>query len=34
MYEIIENISFTEEELTEIQTAFTQSGMFAVYTLS
>jgi hypothetical protein len=31
--EIIENISFTEEELAEIQTAFTQSGMFAIYTL-
>ena len=31
--EILLNISFTDSELTEIQTAFTESGMFAVYTL-
>ena len=30
---ILENISFTSEEFAEIQTAFTQSGMFAIYTL-
>lgn len=33
LFEIMENIPFTEEELEEIQTAFTESGMFAVYTL-
>ena len=33
LLEIVENITFTEEELAEIQTAFTQSGMFAIYTL-
>ena len=32
--EIIDNISFTQEELDEIQTIFTESGMFAVYTLA
>ena len=31
--EIVSGIPFTPEELGEIQTAFTQSGMFAVYTL-
>ncbi len=31
--EIVSGIAFTEEELAEIQAAFTQSGMFAVYTL-
>ena len=33
LLEIVENITFTTEELAEIQTAFTQSGMFAIYTL-
>jgi len=33
LLEIIENITFTAEELAEIQEAFTESGMFAVYTL-
>ena len=33
LLEIVENITFTEEELAEIQTAFTRSGMFAIYTL-
>lgn len=33
LFEIIENIPFTPEELAEIQTEFTNSGMFAVYTL-
>lgn len=33
LLEIVENIIFNEEELAEIQTAFTQSGMFAIYTL-
>ena len=31
--DIISGIAFNEEELAEIQTAFTQSGMFAIYTL-
>jgi hypothetical protein len=31
--DIISSIEFTAEELAEIQTAFIQSGMFAVYTL-
>jgi hypothetical protein len=31
--EIVSSIEFTAEELGEIQEAFTQSGMFAVYTL-
>lgn len=31
--DIISGITFNEEELAEIQTAFTQSGMFAIYTL-
>jgi len=31
--EIVSDIAFTAEELAEIQTAFTQSGMFAIYTL-
>jgi len=34
LLEILENISFTEEELEEIETAFTDSGMYSVYTLS
>lgn len=34
LLEFIANIPFTEEELQEIQRAFTESGMFAVYTLS
>ena len=33
LIEIVSGIPFTPEELTEIQEAFTQSGMFAVYTL-
>ena len=33
LLEIVENITFTTEELAEIQTAFTQSGMSAIYTL-
>jgi hypothetical protein len=31
--QIVSGIPFTTEELTEIQGAFTESGMFAVYTL-
>jgi hypothetical protein len=31
--EIVSGIAFNAEELAEIQTAFTQSGMFAIYTL-
>jgi hypothetical protein len=31
--EIISSIPFTPEELAEIQEAFTESGMFAIYTL-
>jgi hypothetical protein len=31
--EIVSGIAFTTEELEEIQIAFTQSGMFAIYTL-
>jgi hypothetical protein len=31
--EIVSGIAFTAEELTEIQTVFTQSGMFVIYTL-
>ena len=31
--DIISGITFTTEELAEIQTAFTQSGMFTIYTL-
>ena len=31
--DIISGIAFTTEELAEIQTAFTQSGMFVIYTL-
>jgi hypothetical protein len=34
LLEIIENISFTDEELAEIQTVFKNSGMHSVYTLS
>lgn len=33
LLEILSSISFTAEELAEIQLAFTESGMFAVYTL-
>jgi len=33
LLEIVSSIVFNAEELAEIQTAFTQSGMFAVYTL-
>ena len=33
LLEIVENITFTTGELAEIQTAFTQSGMSAIYTL-
>ena len=33
LLEIVENITFNAEELAEIQTAFTKSGMFAIYTL-
>lgn len=31
--EIIENIPFTQEELAEIQSAFTEGGLYSVYTL-
>ena len=31
--EIVSGIAFTPEELAEIQEAFTESGMFAIYTL-
>lgn len=34
LIDIMSNISFTAEELEEIETAFTESGMFAIYTLS
>jgi hypothetical protein len=34
LLEIIENIPFSEAELGEIQEVFTNSGMFAVYTLA
>ena len=34
LLEILSAISFTAEELAEIQQAFTENGMFAVYTLS
>jgi hypothetical protein len=34
LLEIINNISFTEEELSEIQKVFNKGGMFAVYTLT
>jgi hypothetical protein len=33
LLEIVENIPFTAEELAEIQEVFTESGMFAIYTL-
>jgi hypothetical protein len=33
LLEILENIPFTEEELLEIQTAFTNSGMYSIYSL-
>lgn len=33
LFEIIENTSFTEEELGEIQSAFTNAGMYSIYTL-
>jgi hypothetical protein len=32
LFEIMKNITFTTGELAEIQTAFTQSGMFVIYT--
>ena len=34
LLEVMENIPFSEEELEEIQEVFTNSGMFAVYTLA
>lgn len=34
LLDIMFNISFTSEELEEIESAFNESGMFAVYTLS
>ena len=34
LLEILSTISFTDEELAEIQKAFTVSGMFAIYTLA
>jgi hypothetical protein len=34
LLDIMSNISFTAEELEEIETVFVESGMFAVYTLS
>lgn len=34
LLDILENITFTAEELEEIQTTFTDSGMYSVYTLS
>jgi hypothetical protein len=34
LLEILSTISFTAEELAEIQQAFTESGMFSVYTLA
>ena len=34
LLEIIQNIQFTEEEFEEIQTVFTDSGMYSVYTLN
>lgn len=33
LFEIVNNVSFTQEELTEIQSAFIDSGMYSVYTL-
>lgn len=33
IFEIIKNIPFTQEELTEIQNAFTESGLYSIYTL-
>lgn len=33
LFEIIENISFTQQELSEIQSAFTDAGMYSIYTL-
>lgn len=33
LFEIIENIPFTQEELEEIQSAFNKAGMYSVYTL-
>ena len=33
LFEIIENIPFTAEELQEIQSAFTAGGLYSVYTL-
>ena len=34
LLDIMSNISFTAEELEEIETVFFESGMFAIYTLS
>jgi len=34
LLDIMSNISFTDEELEEIETVFVESGMFAIYTLS
>lgn len=33
LFEIIENIPLTQEELGEIQTAFNNAGMYSIYTL-
>lgn len=33
LFEIVGNIPFTQEELTEIQSAFTNAGMYSIYTL-
>lgn len=33
LFEIIENITFTMDELDEIQSAFTDAGMYSIYTL-
>ena len=33
LFEIIGNIPFTQEELTEIQSAFTEGGLYSIYTL-
>ena len=33
LFEIVENIPFTTEELAEIQNAFTEGGLYSIYTL-
>jgi len=33
IFQIIENVNFTQEDITELQDIFTKSGMFSVYTL-